>query len=215
MSQLPSDLPPLTRRQRQILDFYFEYSSEHSISPTLEEVAQHFDLNKVTVFGHVAELERKGALRREQKGISRGLRVVTEEDRAASVSGPSVPLLGRIAAGAPLEALEAPSELGWSDLVPSNEGLFALEVRGDSMIDDGIRDGDLALIAPHKRAEPGSTIVAIVHGQESEEATLKRYYPLPNGGARLEPRNPHLKPFDVAPGELEIRGVLVGLVRRV
>ncbi|MHC4376090.1 MAG: transcriptional repressor LexA [Planctomycetota bacterium] len=215
MAQLPSDLPPLTRRQRQILDFYFEYSTEHGISPTLEEVAQHFELNKVTVFGHVAELERKGALKREQKGISRGLRVVTEEDRAATSNEPSVPLLGRIAAGAPLEALEAPSDLGWGDLVPKDEGLFALEVNGDSMIDDGIHQGDLALIAPHKRAEPGSTIVAIVHGEAAEEATLKRYYPLSDGGARLEPRNPTMKPFEVEAGNLEIRGVLVGLIRKV
>lgn len=215
MAQLPTDLPPLTRRQRQILDFYLEYSEEHGISPTLEEVAQHFTLNKVTVFGHVAELERKGALKREQRGISRGLRVVTDEERAATQQEPTVPLLGRIAAGAPLEALETPSDLGWTDLVPKAEGLFALEVRGDSMIDDGIRDGDLALIAPHKRAEPGATIVAIVHGDASQEATLKRYYPLPDGGARLEPRNPTLQPIEVPNQGLEIRGVLVGLIRRV
>lgn len=200
-------LPPLTRRQRQILDFYTEYGETHGISPTLEEVAQNFGLNKVTVFGHVAELERKGMIERAQKGISRGLRVVQPDEDA--VTAPRVRLLGRIAAGQPIETLEDPELVDWNELVPHQAEVYALEVRGNSMIEDGIFDGDLVLIERRTDPRDGETVVAVLPG---EEATLKRFYREP-GGVRLEPANAALKPLHLP--EVEVRGVMIGLVRRL
>ncbi len=197
----------MTKRQKQILEFFRSYSDEHGIAPTLEEAAQHFGLNKVTVFGHVAELERKGVLARAKRGISRGLRIVDADPAPQESAGVSV--LGRIAAGAPIEALEEPEVFDWNALTPEGAGIYALRVAGDSMIDDGIHDGDLVLIEPRKQAESGETVVAILPG---EVATLKRYYPIP-GGARLVPANASLQPVEVK--DLEIRGVLVGVVRQI
>lgn len=207
--------PPLTRRQRQILDFYQAYTEEHQLSPTLEEVAQHFGLNKVTIFGHVSELERKGALLRSGKGISRALQVPDDDPdgaAAAARDGYHIPLLGRIAAGAPLEVLESPESFDLGDLVPKDQDVYALRVTGDSMIEDGIHDGDLVIVEPRKTAKPGATIVAILPGDVTEEATLKRYYPMKNG-VRLEPANAALAPI-FAPS-IEIRGVVIGVIRQL
>jgi repressor LexA len=229
--------PPLTRRQRQILDFYRDYSEQHRISPTLEEVAQHFGVNKVTIFGHVAELERKGILSRAARGISRGLTIVAtspgrepSEPRegesgpawrgggassatavppaTAVPSGTAVRVLGRIAAGRPIETIEEPEELELADLLPRDRDVYALRVRGDSMIDDGIRDGDLVLVERRTEAHDGETVVAILPG---EEATLKRLY-REAGGWRLEPANASLQPIHAS--EIEVRGVVIGVVRR-
>ena len=106
--------PPLTRRQRDILDYFQTYAAENGISPTLEEIARNFGLNKVTIFGHVAELERKGVLRRSAKGISRGLQLVANEDDAPH----GLRILGTIAAGAPIETLEDPEVLPFEELAP-------------------------------------------------------------------------------------------------
>jgi len=200
--------PPLTRRQRQILDFFREYSEEHEISPTLEEVAQHFGVNKVTIFGHVSELERKGVLARAAKGVSRGLQIVEPSDGAPSGAAPTVSILGRIAAGAPIEALEAPEELELSELLPRDRDVFALRVQGQSMIEDGIHDGDLVLVESRSDAADGEVVVAIL---PDEEATLKRIYREPDG-FRLEPANSTMEPIH-AP-EVEVRGVVIGVVRR-
>jgi repressor LexA len=201
---------PLTRRQRDILDFLREYTEREGLSPTLEEIAQHFGVNKVTVFGHVAELERKGVIERAAPGISRGLRIVEEEDPSTTTTevGPGVSILGRIAAGAPIEAIEAPETLDLNDLVPRDRDVYALRVRGDSMIEDSIRDGDLVLIERRTTARNGETVVAILDG---EEATLKRYY-RENGRVRLQPANSNMEPILV--DEVEIRGVLIGVVRQ-
>jgi repressor LexA len=197
--------PPLTRRQHQILEYYRAYSAEHGLSPTLEEVARHFGVNKVTIFGHVAELERKGILQRSARGVSRALRVVEKPaPRRATV----VPLLGAIAAGSPIEALESPETLDLADLLPRGRDTYALRVRGDSMIEDGIHDGDVVLVERRSNARDGELVVAILPG---EEATLKRVY-REAGGYRLEPANRTLQPIH-AP-RIEIRGVVIGVLRR-
>jgi repressor LexA len=197
--------PPLTRRQHQILEYYRAYSAEHGLSPTLEEVARHFGVNKVTIFGHVAELERKGILQRSARGVSRALRVVEKPaPRRATV----VPLLGAIAAGSPIEALESPETLDLADLLPRGRDTYALRVRGDSMIEDGIHDDDVVLVERRSNARDGELVVAILPG---EEATLKRVY-REAGGYRLEPANRTLQPIQ-AP-RIEIRGVVIGVLRR-
>jgi repressor LexA len=212
--------PPLTKRQRQIVDYYAAYNREHALSPTLEEVARHFGVNKVTIFGHVAELERKGVLTRAAKGISRGRQLTFDEslgDREparAEAAPPSkraaaVPLLGSIAAGAPLETLEVPEEIDLLELAPPHKQIYALRVKGDSMIEDGILDGDYVLVERRSNARDGEIVVAVL---PDETATLKRLY-REGGNYRLQPANARLHPRIVA--ELEIRGVVLGVLRRL
>ena len=198
----PSQVPALTRRQRQILDFYRSYSADHGLSPTLEEVARHFEVNKVTIFGHVSELERKGVLARVGPRVSRGLQIVP------SRSATSVPILGRIAAGSPIQAIEEPEELELADLIPRDREVYALRVRGESMIDDGIHDGDLVLVERRQEARNGEMVVAVLG---DEEVTLKRLY-REASGFRLQPSNAAMSPILVS--EVEIRGVVIGVVRK-
>jgi len=198
-----SPQPPLTRRQRDILGFFAEYTSAQGISPTLEEVARHFGLNKVTIFGHVAELERKGCLRRAAPGVSRGLQIVPEDAPAG------LRILGTIAAGAPIDTLEIPETLAFEELVPPGSDVYVLRVRGNSMIEDSIRDGDLVLVERRTDPAPGETVVAVLPG---ETATLKRFYREPGGRIRLQPANAELQPLIVT--DVEIRGVVIGVIRR-
>lgn len=205
--------PPLTRRQRQILDYLRAYQAEQGMSPTLEEIAEHFGVNKVTVFGHVSELERKGLLRKSRRGVSRGLQLV--EDEAPDGASPPAPLpvLGRIAAGSPIEAVEDPETLDFADLVPSGREVYALRVEGRSMIEDAIADGDIVLVERRAHARDGETVVAVLPGGE---ATLKRFY-RESDGVRLQPANVSMEPIHVPAdelGQLEIRGVVIGVVRR-
>ena len=234
--------PPLTRRQRDILTFLEGYTEREGISPTLEEIAQHFGLSKVTIFGHVAELERKGVLRRAAPGISRGLQIVPEEEadlpaastgsttRGSGGAGGSGPralasggvdpgdpgdvrgglwIHGTIAAGAPIETLERPEVLPFEELAPPGKDVYVLRVEGDSMIEDSIRDGDLVVVERRTDALDGQTVVAVLPG---EEATLKRFYRESDGRFRLQPANAALQPRIVP--ELEIRGVVIGVIRR-
>lgn len=201
--------PPLTRRQRQILDFLEAYQREHGLSPTLEEIAQEFGVNKVTVFGHVAELERKGVIERAQRGVSRALRVLPAEAPAAPRAAGSVPISGTIAAGRPIEAVEDDERLDLDEWIPKDREVYALRVRGQSMIDDAIRDGDIVLVERRQEARNGETVVAVLEG---EQATLKRYY-REDGRVRLQPANASMAPIFVN-GPLDIRGVVIGVVRR-
>ena len=125
---------PLTRRQRDILTFLHAFREEHSISPTYEEIAAEFGVNKVTIFGHVRELERKGAITRGERHTSRSIQPAEETPRHSG----TIQILGLIAAGAPIEAIEDPEELCLSDLIPPGREVYALRVKGDSMIDAGM-----------------------------------------------------------------------------
>jgi repressor LexA len=197
--------PPLTRRQREILTIIEDYSRAHGISPTLDEIAHELGVNKVTVFGHVAELERKGILSRAAKGVSRGLQIVAPTTGTSR----SVRILGRIAAGAPIETIEMPEELDLHELVPRDRDVYALVVRGNSMIEDSIRDGDIVLVERRTHAENGETVVAVLPG---DQATLKRFY-REHSRIRLQPANSAMAPILV--DEVEIRGVAIGVVRRM
>ena len=200
-----STRPPLTRRQRDILRFFEEYSAAQGISPTLEEIARHFGLNKVTIFGHVAELERKGCMRRSAPGVSRGLQIVRESRTRPA----GVPILGTIAAGTPIDALETPEVLAFDELVPPGSDVYVLRVRGNSMIEDSIRDGDMVLVERRSDPAQGETVVAVLPG---ETATLKRFYREADGRVRLQPANESLEPLLV--DQVEIRGVVIGVIRR-
>jgi len=196
---------PLTRRQRDILAFVRDYCEEQGISPTLEEIAANFGVNKVTVFGHVGELERKGAITRGQRHASRSIRPVDETPRDSS----TIQILGLIAAGSPIETIEHPEELSLQDLLPPGREMYALRVKGDSMIEDAICDGDLVLVERRQEARDGETVVAVLPG---EEATLKRFY-LEEDGVRLQPANSTMEPIRVP--TVEIRGVVVSVIRQI
>ncbi|MEE2939008.1 MAG: transcriptional repressor LexA [Planctomycetota bacterium] len=198
---------PLTRRQRDILEFFKDYVAEQGISPTLEEIAEHFGVNRVTVFGHVAEMERKGVLKRRARGVSRGLEIVDQESDEPS-GAPSLPVLGKIAAGAPIETIEEPEQLDLGALIPDGRDVYALEVTGTSMIEDAIADGDIVLIERRETARNGETVVAVL---PDGEATLKRFY-RENGRIRLQPANSTMEP--IYTDDVEIRGVVCGVVRR-
>lgn len=195
----------LTRRQRQIVDFLRAYHAEHGISPTLEEIAGHFGVNKVTVFGHVSELERKGVLRRAARGASRALQLVESDEPVGSLR---LPVLGSIAAGLPIEAIEDAESLDLADLVPEGRDVYALRVKGDSMIEDAIADGDIVLVERREHARNGETVVALL---PDGQATLKRFYREPKG-IRLQPANSTMEPILVS--DVQIRGVVIGVVRR-
>lgn len=197
---------PVTRRQRDILDFFESYTRAHGLSPTLEEIATALGVNKVTVFGHVAELERKGVLVRAAKGVSRALQLTAKP--AATARPAELQILGTIAAGAPLETLEVPESLDLAELTPPGADCYALRVRGDSMIDDGIREGDLVLVERRTQAHNGDIVVAVL---PDETATLKRFY-REGGRVRLQPANANLQPRIV--DAVEIRGVVLGVLRR-
>ena len=197
---------PLTRRQQDILQFLRTYVEEHGISPTLEEIAAQFGVNKVTIFGHVAEMERKGVIRRRAKGVSRSLELVEQEgEQGSSVS---LPVLGKIAAGSPIETIEEPEQLDFADLVPDGKDVYALEVQGESMIDDAIANGDIVLIERRQSARDGETVVAVL---PDGDATLKRFY-REGKKFRLQPANSTMSPIIV--DEVEIRGVVIGVVRK-
>ena len=196
---------PLTKRQSDILTFVREYYAAEGISPTLEEIAAEFGVNKVTIFGHVAELERKGAITRGERHASRSIRPTEEAVRDTN----TVQILGRIAAGAPIETIEDPETLSFQDLVPPGREVYALRVKGDSMIEDAICDGDLVLVERRSEARNGETVVAVL---PDEEATLKRFY-LEADGVRLQPANSTMEPILVP--EVEIRGVVISVIRQI
>ena len=196
----------LTRRQRQIYDFIREFVGAEGYSPSLEEIGAHFGLSSVaTVHKHVQHLVEKGYLR---KAWNRSRSVEPVERNAGA--GVEIPLLGVVAAGAPIESPEVPESLCVpQELLGRREESFALRVRGDSMIEEHIQDGDYVVLERRSEARNGETVVALVRG----EATLKKFY---RRGSRviLEPANRALRPIEAAASDVEIRGVVRGLLRR-
>ncbi|MEZ4447823.1 MAG: transcriptional repressor LexA, partial [Polyangiaceae bacterium] len=193
--------------QLDIVEFFARYVQAEGISPTLDEIAAHFGVNKVTIFGHVAELERKGVLRRREKGASRALEFVESDPRHAHRSQ-TLSILGTIAAGSPIEEIEDQETLDLRCLVPDGADVFALRVSGNSMIEDAIADGDIVLIERRETARNGETVVAVL---PEGDVTLKRFY-REKGHIRLQPANSTMLPILV--DDVQIRGVVVGVVRR-
>ncbi|MAJ61225.1 MAG: repressor LexA [bacterium TMED88] len=198
----------LTRRQREIYDFICEFVESNGYSPSLEEIGARFGLASVaTVHKHVHHLVAKGFLRKAWNR-SRSLEPVPD---SAEEGGSAVPLLGTVAAGYPIEAIEQGGEsIGVPmDMIGRPGETFALRVRGDSMIDDQICDGDVVVIERRDQARNGETVVALVRG---DEATLKRFY---QRGEHVElvPANSSMEPIEVHASDVQIRGVVRGLMR--
>lgn len=194
-----------TKKQRAILEFIASYQASHGVSPTLEEIGDEFGVHRVTIFQHVGSLERRGALRRGTQ-LARGLEILDPD----FLPQHPVRIVGTIAAGRPISAIETPEPLDLEEYVPQDGEHYALRVKGDSMVEDGICDGDLVVCRKASGARNGQVVVAIVG---DEEATLKRYYKLTGGRVRLEPANARLRPVVV--DKCEIRGVVVSVIRRI
>jgi repressor LexA len=193
----------LTKRQKEILDFITRYRATHGISPTQREIREFFGLSSFgTVQKHLRLLEEKKALTRDWNK-SRSLAPV-ETPPAISV----VILLGQVAAGHPIEPFP---DRDMIEVPPSLLGKgehFVLKVRGDSMVDDGIRDGDFIVVARREKAENGQTVVALIKG----EATLKKFF-AEGKKVRLQPANPTMKPIYADPRDVRIQGIVTGLIR--
>jgi len=200
----------LTRRQREIYDFVRGFVTQRGYSPSLEEIGAHFGLSSVaTVHKHVQHLVEKGLLKKAWNR-SRSVEPVAEPD-AAPVGVVAIPLAGVVAAGTPIEAVEDAETLEVPrTLVPARAESFALRVRGDSMIEDQIRDGDYVVVERRAEARNGETVVALIRGSD---ATLKRFFRT-GSQVRLEPANASMAPIEVPASEVEIRGVVCGLLRR-
>ena len=207
----PEDRHLLTPRQRTAYDFIASFRERHGFAPSFEEIRRHLGVASLNAVAKlVAQLKRRGYLAEAPPNAKRWL-----APSAHRSEGATIPLLGVVAAGRPIEAIETPEEIGVPASLLGNGGLgkggerYALRVRGDSMIEDGIHDGDVVVVRRARRAENGETVVAIVDG----DATLKRFH---QTGTRVElrPANAALAPLRVAADRVEIRGVLVGLLRR-
>ncbi len=193
----------LTKRQKEILDFIRGYRSEQGISPTQREIREKFRLSSFgTVQKHLKRLEEKGALSR-QWNRSRGISPADERP-----SSRAVPLLGLVAAGKPIEPFPDEETIEVPASLLGKGEHFVLRVRGDSMVDDGIRDGDYVVVARRPTAQNGQTVVALVRG----EATLKRYYS-EGTRIRLQPANASMRPLTVDARDVTLQGVVTGLIR--
>jgi repressor LexA len=205
----------LTRRQKELMDFLAGFIEKNGYSPSYEEIAQGLSLASLaTVHKHIQALEAKQYLRRSYNH-SRSLEIAErflneEKARKPQVADVGVPLLGRIAAGMPVEAIANPEMLHFSDFA-KNESTYALSVRGDSMIEDHICSGDYVLVERTSSVRSGEIVVALVDGSD---ATLKRYYPEPDGRVRLQPANSAMQPIYLQPDQITIQGRVLAVMRK-
>ncbi|HVA80903.1 MAG TPA: transcriptional repressor LexA [Candidatus Binataceae bacterium] len=196
----------LTKRQKQMVDYLEHYISENGYAPTLAEVGEYFGLSSLaTVHKHLRNLEQKGFIRR-QHNHSRALEMA---DGSGHTGARRLVLAGQVAAGTPIEAIETAETISVPEEFIRREDTFCLRVKGDSMIEDGIRDGDYIIVESRDSANNGETVVALV----GNEATVKKLFREPDGRVRLQPANATMQPIMVNSAELSIRGVVVGLMR--
>jgi repressor LexA len=197
----------LTKRQKEMIDHLDAYIAEHGYAPTLEEIGAHFGLSSLaTVHKHLTNLEDKGLIKRKWNH-SRAVELVSQRKKAAAVE---LPLLGRVAAGAPIEAVETPGSIAIPEDLVRREQSFVLQVKGDSMVEDGILDGDFIVVEERPTADTGDTVVALVNG----EATVKRFFREKGGRIRLQPANQRMDPIYAKEKEIAIRGRLVAVLRK-
>ncbi len=198
----------LTPRQVDVISAIRNYRYLNGISPTMQELADQLGTSKVTIFEHVGALEKKRVIRRD-KHKARSLEIISEdllpdEDRATKL-----PLLGSIAAGSPIEAVENREELDLETMFHSKNGVYVLRVRGESMIDDHLCDGDYVVIERRENARNGEQVVALL---DTGEATLKRFYK-EGSRIRLQPANKSMEPRMVDANRVKVQGVVIGVLR--
>ncbi len=198
----------LTRRQKEILDYLTEYIGTQGYAPTIEEIGQHFGLSSLaTVHKHLTNLQEKGLIKRAWNR-SRALELVPA---AVTVRAVEVPLLGRVAAGAPIEAIEATETIFVPEDMLGRGRTYVLQVKGDSMIEEQIRDGDYVIVEDRQTARDGEMVIALLGG---DSATLKKYYRESGGVIRLQPANSAMKPIFVDEEDMRVRGVVIGVLRK-
>ena len=204
----------ITRRQKDVLDFIASFVEENGYSPSYEEIAQGLKLASLaTVHKHITALAQKNYLRRganQSRSVDVAPRYMQEQRRQKQRANLEIPLLGRIAAGTPVEAIEQKATLSFSEFVGHSD-TFALEVRGDSMIEDHICDGDMVLIERGGDFRDGDIVVALVG---NSDASLKRVYREPRNMIRLQPANAAMKPMFYPANEVEIQGRLLAVLRK-
>ncbi|HEC31922.1 MAG TPA: transcriptional repressor LexA [Deltaproteobacteria bacterium] len=194
----------LTEKQRRVYQFLESYFHKHKQSPTYEEIKTALGFKSLNaVYKHLKQLESKGYLKSRWGNKKRSLELLLLRTSAAKI-----PFLGYVAAGTPIEPIEVPESIDVPETLLSGENNFALRVTGDSMVDEGIRDGDILIINKQPIAENGQTVVALVKG----EATVKKFYAR-NGHIELIPANEKMPPMVFKPDEVEIVGIVIGLIR--
>jgi len=199
----------LTKRQREILSFLSAYNEANGYAPSFEEIASQFNYNSLaTVHEHLSNLERKGYIKRSYNE-SRAIEILPSEVYQRSVE---LPLLGMVAAGAPIEALTTGETMAVPDgFLRRNGSHYVLRVRGESMIEEQIRDGDYVVINDRQTADNGEMVIALL---DNAGATVKRYYRERDGRIRLQPANETMSPLYVHEDDVRIQGIVVGVLRR-
>lgn len=199
----------LTKRQREILDFLSGYSEDNGYAPSFEEIARKFNYNSLaTVHEHLSNLERKGYIKRSYNE-SRSIEILPSDVFPKAVE---LPLLGTVAAGMPIEAVTAHETMCVPDSFISRAGNhYVLRVRGNSMIDEQIRDGDFVIINERRSADNGETVIALI---DNNAATVKKIYRERDGRIRLQPANESMLPIYVHENDVTIQGVVVGVLRK-
>ena len=198
----------LTKKQRQILDYVESFVETNGYSPSYEEIAHAFGYSSLaTVHEHLTNLEQKGFLRKNYNK-SRSLEVVRAEMNAPALE---LPLLGSVAAGLPIEAVQEQETITVPHDMVRRGNNYVLRVKGESMIDEQIRDGDYIIVNSRQTAENGEMVVALVGG---ESATVKKFYRERDGRVRLQPANPTMLPMYFPADEVQIQGIVVGVIRK-
>jgi repressor LexA len=199
----------LTPRQLDVVVAIRNYRHLNGYAPTMQELADQLGTSKVTIFEHVGALERKRVIRRD-KHKARSLEIISEDKLPDENRSTKLPMLGNIAAGSPIEAIENREEIDLEQMFQSRSGVYVLRVRGESMIDDHLCDGDYVVIERRENARNGEQVVALL---DSGEATLKRFYKEGGGKIRLQPANRAMEPRIVNADQCRIQGVVIGVLR--
>ena len=201
---------PVTARQRQVYDFIGRYLESENQPPTIAEIGKQFQMtSSASVHSILSALEREGLIKRIPN-VSRGIELIKSSEREADGGGYEIPLLGLVAAGQPIEAILSHETVSAPRSMMGRGRMFALRVRGDSMIEENIQDNDIIIVSSQETAENGQMVVALIDGNY---ATVKKFYREPDF-IRLEPANPQFKPiFIKTPERIQLQGVVRGLIR--
>ena len=200
-------MQPLTKRQREILDYLNDFIQQHGYAPSLEEIGRRFNLSSLaTVHKHLTNLQEKGFIRRAWNR-SRSVEVIEARTQVRAVE---LPMLGYVAAGSPIEAVPSQETIAVPEALAGKRDSYVLRVRGNSMIDEQICDGDFVIIEDRRTASDGETVVALIGGSD---VTLKKLY-RERDRIRLQPANPTMEPIYVTADQVQVQGVVVGIMRK-
>jgi repressor LexA len=198
---------PLTKRQREILDYLNDFIQKNGYAPSLEEIGKRFGLSSLaTVHKHLTNLQEKGFIKRAWNR-SRSVEMVLTR---TGIRALELPLLGFVAAGSPIEAIASNETIAVPEDFAGKRDTYVLRVRGESMIDEQIRDGDFVIVEDRKTADNGEMVIALLRGSD---VTLKKFY-RESGRIRLQPANASMQPIYAEPDQVQIQGVVVGVMRK-